>query len=142
MLSSRLIFSGAAEAVLRGELKTDRVKVSVTFPPMFGVTRTFNSFSAISKEVNDARVWGGNSAGGSARPFCAISAPRHAVIDCGARVRRAGDRGERLLDGGRRVAQGAPRFLEATLRRGPLTGRDDVLERDRVIGVLVSGVTE
>jgi hypothetical protein len=57
--SAHACFSGAAEAVLRGELKTDRVKVSVTFPPMFGVTRTFNSFSAISKEVNDARVWGG-----------------------------------------------------------------------------------
>jgi PAP2 superfamily len=57
--SAHACFSGAAEAVLRGELKTDLVKVSVTFPPMFGVTRTFNSFSAISKEVNDARVWGG-----------------------------------------------------------------------------------
>jgi hypothetical protein len=57
--SAHACFSGAAEAVLRGELKTDSVKVSVTFPPMFGVTRTYNSFSAISKEVNDARVWGG-----------------------------------------------------------------------------------
>jgi hypothetical protein len=26
---------------------------------VFGVTRTYISFSAISKEVNDARVWGG-----------------------------------------------------------------------------------
>jgi len=57
--SAHACFSGAAEAVLRGELKTDSVRVSVTFPPVFGVTRTFNSFSAISKEVNDARVWGG-----------------------------------------------------------------------------------
>ena len=45
--------------MLRGEFKTDSVRVSVTHPPVFGVTRTFNSFSAISKEVNDARVWGG-----------------------------------------------------------------------------------
>ena len=57
--SAHACFSGAAEAVLRGELKTDSVRVSVTYPPVFGVTRTFNSFSAISKEVNDARVWGG-----------------------------------------------------------------------------------
>ena len=57
--SAHACFSGAAEAVLRGELKTDSVRVSVTYPPVFGVTRTFNSFSAISKEINDARVWGG-----------------------------------------------------------------------------------
>jgi hypothetical protein len=57
--SAHACFSGAAEAVLRGELKTDSVRVSVTSPPLFGVTRTFNSFSAMSKEVNDARVWGG-----------------------------------------------------------------------------------
>ena len=57
--SAHACYSGAAEAVLRGELKTDAVRVSVTHPPVFGVTRTFNSFSAISKEVNDARVWGG-----------------------------------------------------------------------------------
>ena len=57
--SAHACYSGAAEAVLRGELKTDAVRVSVTYPPMFGVTRTFNSFSAISKEVNDARIWGG-----------------------------------------------------------------------------------
>jgi hypothetical protein len=57
--SAHACFSGAAEAVLRGELKTDSVRVSVTHPPVFGVTRTFESFSAISKEVNDARVWGG-----------------------------------------------------------------------------------
>jgi hypothetical protein len=57
--SAHACFSGAAEAVLRGELKTDSVRVSITYPPVFGVTRTFDSFSAISKEVNDARVWGG-----------------------------------------------------------------------------------
>ena len=57
--SAHACFSGAAEAVLRGVLKTDSVRVSITYPPVFGVTRTFNSFSAISEEVNDARVWGG-----------------------------------------------------------------------------------
>jgi hypothetical protein len=57
--SAHACFSGAAEAVLRGVLKTDGVQVSVTHPPVFGVTRTYASFSAIAKEVNDARVWGG-----------------------------------------------------------------------------------
>jgi hypothetical protein len=57
--SAHACFSGAAEAVLRGELKTDRVQVSVTYPPVFGVTRTYANFSAIAQEVNDARVWGG-----------------------------------------------------------------------------------
>src|SRR5262249_47206140 len=57
--SAHACFSGAAETVLRSELKTDSVNVSVTYPPTFGVTRTFTSFSGISKEVNDARVWGG-----------------------------------------------------------------------------------
>jgi hypothetical protein len=57
--SAHACFSGAAEAVLRGALKTDSVRVSITYPPVFGVTRSFDSFSAISKEVNDARVWGG-----------------------------------------------------------------------------------
>jgi hypothetical protein len=57
--SAHACFSGAAEAVLRGALKTDSVLVSVTHPPVFGVTRTYASFSAIAKEVNDARVWGG-----------------------------------------------------------------------------------
>jgi hypothetical protein len=33
--------------------------VSVTFPGPFGVTRTFKSFSAITEEVDNARVWGG-----------------------------------------------------------------------------------
>jgi PAP2 superfamily len=57
--SAHACFSGAAEAVLRGALKTDSVLVSVTHPPVFGVTRTYASFSAIAKEVIDARVWGG-----------------------------------------------------------------------------------
>jgi len=57
--SAHACFSGAAEAVLRGDLNTDRVQVSVTYPPVFGVTRTYASFSAIAQEVNDARVWGG-----------------------------------------------------------------------------------
>ena len=51
--------SFAAEAVLRGFFGSDEVNVSVTFPAVFGVTRTYRSFSAITEEVDNARVWGG-----------------------------------------------------------------------------------
>jgi hypothetical protein len=57
--SAHAVFSGAAEAVLRGFFRGDAVEVSVTAPGPFGVTRTFRSFSALSAEVEDARVWGG-----------------------------------------------------------------------------------
>ena len=50
--------SGAAEAVLIAAFG-DRVDLSVTHPPVFGVTRTYCSFSQIADEVDDARVWGG-----------------------------------------------------------------------------------
>jgi hypothetical protein len=29
------------------------------YPPIFGMTRHWHSFSEISKETNDPRVWGG-----------------------------------------------------------------------------------
>jgi hypothetical protein len=57
--SAHACFSGAAEAVLRAHFGSDEVNVSVTFPTLFGVTRTYSRFSQISQEVNDARVWGG-----------------------------------------------------------------------------------
>jgi hypothetical protein len=57
--SAHACFSGAAEAVLQKFFGSDVVQVDVTFPPVFGVTRTYTKFSQISKEVNDARVWGG-----------------------------------------------------------------------------------
>ena len=50
--------SGAAEAVLIATFG-DKVEVSVTHPPVFGVTRTYRSFSQMAQEVDDARVWGG-----------------------------------------------------------------------------------
>ena len=31
----------------------------MTYPPVFGVTRTYARFSQISEEVENARVWGG-----------------------------------------------------------------------------------
>ena len=56
--SAHAIGSGAAEAVLVAAFG-DRVEVSVMHPPVFGVTRTYRSFSQIADEVDDARVWGG-----------------------------------------------------------------------------------
>lgn len=57
--SAHCIFSGAAEAVLRGFFGSDDVNVSVTFPAPFGVTRTYRKFSEMAEEVENARVWGG-----------------------------------------------------------------------------------
>jgi hypothetical protein len=57
--SAHAIFSGAAEAVLRAFFGGDEVRVSVTFPVPFGVTRRYGKFSEITEEVDNARVWGG-----------------------------------------------------------------------------------
>jgi hypothetical protein len=57
--STHAACSGAAEAVLKGFFGRDEVAVSVVHPPVFGVTRTYASFSQIAQEVDDARVWGG-----------------------------------------------------------------------------------
>ena len=57
--SAHAIFSGAAEAVLRGFFGNDEVDVSVTAPGPFGVTRTYHRFSELTEEVDNARVWGG-----------------------------------------------------------------------------------
>jgi hypothetical protein len=57
--SAHAIFSGAAEAVLRGFFGHDEIDVSVTAPGPFGVTRTYHKFSELTEEVDNARVWGG-----------------------------------------------------------------------------------
>jgi hypothetical protein len=57
--SAHAVFSGAAEAVLRGFFGSDEIDVSVTAPGPFGVTRTYRKFSELTEEVNNARVWGG-----------------------------------------------------------------------------------
>jgi hypothetical protein len=57
--SAHAMFSGAAEAVLRGFFGNDEVNVSVTAPVPFGVTRTYRKFSELTAEVDNARVWGG-----------------------------------------------------------------------------------
>ena len=57
--SAHAMFSGASEAVLRHWLGGDSVEVSATYPPLFGVTRSWRRLSQISEEVENARVWGG-----------------------------------------------------------------------------------
>jgi hypothetical protein len=57
--SAHSVFSGAAEAVLQAFFDSDQVDVSVTSPPVVGVTRTYKSFSQMTKEVGNARIWGG-----------------------------------------------------------------------------------
>jgi PAP2 superfamily len=57
--SAHAIFSGAAEAVLRAFFGSDQVNVTVTYPGPFGVTRRYRTFSEMTQEVVDARVWGG-----------------------------------------------------------------------------------
>jgi hypothetical protein len=57
--SAHAMFSGAAEAVLRGYFGRDEVEVSVTAPGPFGVTRSYRKFSELTEEVDNARVWGG-----------------------------------------------------------------------------------
>jgi hypothetical protein len=57
--SAHAIFSGAAEAVLRAFFGSDEVNVSVTYPGPFGVTRRYRTFSQMTEEVDNARVWGG-----------------------------------------------------------------------------------
>jgi hypothetical protein len=57
--SAHAIFSGAAEAVLRVWLGGDDIDLSVTYPQVFGITRSWRRLSQITDEVGDARVWGG-----------------------------------------------------------------------------------
>jgi PAP2 superfamily len=57
--SAHAVFSGAAESVLRGFFGSDAVEVSVTAPNPFAVTRTYHAFSELTREVENARVWGG-----------------------------------------------------------------------------------
>ena len=57
--SAHAIFSGAAEVVLRAWLGGDDLELSVTSPPVLGITRSYRKLSQITDEVENARVWGG-----------------------------------------------------------------------------------
>lgn len=50
--------AGAAVAVLQNVFGGDKLSTSYIYPPL-GVLRRWESFSEISKEVENARVWGG-----------------------------------------------------------------------------------
>lgn len=56
--SAHCAAAGAAEAVLQQFFGTDKVSASYVYPPL-GVLRRWDSFSKISQEVEDSRVWGG-----------------------------------------------------------------------------------
>jgi hypothetical protein len=57
--SGHCIVSGAYAQVLREFFGTDETRFSYVFPPVLGVMRTYTSYTQITKEVEDARVWGG-----------------------------------------------------------------------------------
>jgi len=42
-----------------GLFGSDEVTADVMYPPIFGMTRHWHSFSEISDETDNARVWGG-----------------------------------------------------------------------------------
>jgi len=50
-------FSASAAKVLQDFFGSDEVTADVMYPPIFGMTRHWDSFSEISKETNNARVW-------------------------------------------------------------------------------------
>jgi hypothetical protein len=52
-------FSASAAKVLQDFFGSDEVTADVMYPPIFGMTRHWHSFSEISNETNNARVWGG-----------------------------------------------------------------------------------
>jgi hypothetical protein len=58
-ISGHCVTAAAEERVLSDFFGNDAVKVNITFPANVGVTRSFNSFSQISKELGEARIWGG-----------------------------------------------------------------------------------
>ena len=45
--------------MLRVWLGGDDIDMSVTYPPVLGITRSWRRLSQITDEVGDARVWGG-----------------------------------------------------------------------------------
>jgi hypothetical protein len=58
-ISGHAGFGGAAVKVLQVFFGTDDVKADVIYPVSFGVTRHWRSFAGITREIDNARVWGG-----------------------------------------------------------------------------------
>jgi hypothetical protein len=58
-ISGHNVTAGANEAILKAFFNQDAVNVSIIFPANTGVTRTFNSFSQITNELTESRIWAG-----------------------------------------------------------------------------------
>jgi hypothetical protein len=58
-ISGHCVTAGAAERVLQRFFGSDSVKVSLIFAANAGVTRSYTSFSQISKELGESRIWAG-----------------------------------------------------------------------------------
>jgi len=57
-VSGHAAWAGASERVLQAFFGADRMSLTVVNPAV-GITRRYESFSQMAREVNDARVWGG-----------------------------------------------------------------------------------
>jgi len=57
--SGHCAYAGAATAILRKFFDTDTIENASYTYPLFGVTCYWSSYSALAKDVIDARVWGG-----------------------------------------------------------------------------------
>lgn len=57
--SAHCVFAGAAASVLLAFFPDDKVDVSVTHPPLAGTTHRWSSFTQMTREIEDARVWAG-----------------------------------------------------------------------------------
>lgn len=58
-ISGHTVSAGAEEQVLKGFFGKDAVKANIIFPANAGVTRSFTSFSQITNELIEARIWAG-----------------------------------------------------------------------------------
>lgn len=58
-VSGHTVSAGAEEQILKNFFGQDAVKVKIIFPANTGVTRTFTSFSQITNELIEARIWAG-----------------------------------------------------------------------------------
>jgi hypothetical protein len=58
-ISGHTVSAGAEEEVLKGFFGKDAVKANIIFPANAGVTRSFTSFSQITNELIEARIWAG-----------------------------------------------------------------------------------
>lgn len=58
-ISGHTVTAGSGERILQDFFGTDTVKVNIIFPANTGVTRTYTSFSGITNELIESRIWAG-----------------------------------------------------------------------------------